>query len=98
MRDELGDDGSVHVAVGAVASIVTDDASVFEALVFPAASETPLAARRMTTVPSVEQVTVTVIDVPLEADGVIVEQVAVPLVLLKSPAAIPLTLSEKVRV
>ena len=96
MRDELGDDGAVHVAVGAVASIVTDDASVFEALVFPAASETPPDLRRNTTVPSVVQVTVTVIDVPLEADGLNVQE-AVP-VFVKSSALIPLTLSEKVRV
>ena len=60
-------------------SIVTDAASVFAARVFPAASATLPAASRSTTVPSLLHVTVTVIVLPLSADGVNVEHVAVPL-------------------
>jgi hypothetical protein len=56
-----------------------------------------LATRRATTVPSEQLAAVTVIELPLEADGVNTHPVAVP-VLEKSPAAIPLTDSEKVRV
>jgi hypothetical protein len=84
--------------VGAVVSMVTDAASVLEALVLPAVSDTPPDARRKTTVPSLVQVTATVIEVPDAADGVNAHPVAVPPLLLKSPEAIPLTLSEKARV
>jgi hypothetical protein len=48
-------------------------------------------------VPSLEQVTVTVTEMPLEAEGVKVEQLAVPW-LAKSAAMIPVTVSEKARV
>jgi hypothetical protein len=65
--------------------------------VFPAVSVTPLAASRAITVPSEQPATVTVIEVPEAADGVKVQPVAVP-VLEKSPAVMPETLSEKVRV
>ena len=78
--------------------MVTEDASVFEAgPVLPAWSATEPEDRRATTVPSEQLSTVTVIVVPLEADGVKVQPVAVP-VFEKSPAVIPLTDSEKVRV
>jgi hypothetical protein len=64
--------------VGAVASIVTEVASKFEAFVFPAASATSPAPRRRINVPSDVHVTVIVTDVPFEEEGVKVEQVAVP--------------------
>ena len=54
-------------------------------------------AKRATTVPSEQLSTATVIAVPLEADGVKVQPVAVPW-LEKSPEEIPETDSEKVRV
>ena len=79
-------------------SIVTDEASVFDAgPALPAVSVTEPEARRATTVPSEQLPTVTVITVPLEADGVKVQPVAVPW-LEKSPAPMPDTASEKVRV
>jgi hypothetical protein len=87
------------VVSGAVVSIVTLDASVAElGPVLVAVSLTDPEASRSMTVPSVVQTTVTVIEVPEAADGVIDEHVAVPPELLKSPAAIPLTLSENANV
>jgi hypothetical protein len=78
--------------------MVTLVASVFVVgPVFPAVSVTPLAAKRAITVPSEQLATVIVIELPLEADGVKVQPVAVPW-LEKSPAAIPETLSEKTSV
>jgi len=71
--------------------MVTLEASA--ALVGPvlaAASVTPLAASRATTVPSEVHTTLTVIEVPEAADGVNAHPVAVP-VLEKSPEAMPLT-------
>jgi hypothetical protein len=64
--------------VGAVASIVTELASTFEAFVFPAASATSPAPRRRINVPSDVHVTVIVTEIPLEEEGVKVEQLAVP--------------------
>jgi hypothetical protein len=64
---------------------------------FPAVSVTPLATRRATTVPSEQLATVTVIELPLDADGVNTQPVAVP-ALEKSLDAMPDTLSEKVSV
>lgn len=66
--------------------------------VFDALSLTDPEARRRTTVPSVVQTTDTVMVEPDEADGVKDEHVAVPEALLKSPASIPETVSEKVSV
>jgi hypothetical protein len=87
-----------QVAVGAVRSIVTLAASVLDVgPVLPAVSVTPFAASRAITVPSEQLATVTVIEVPLEADGVNTQPVAVP-VLEKSLDAILLTDSLKVRV
>jgi hypothetical protein len=63
----------------------------------PAVSETALAAKLNTTVPSEQEETVTVIEEPELAEGVITQPVAVP-VLLKSEAVRPVTLFEKVRV
>jgi hypothetical protein len=83
--------------VGAVVSIVTELASRFVALVFPAASATVPERSRRISVPSLEQATVMVTEMPLEAEGVKVEQLAVPW-LAKSAAMIPVTVSEKARV
>jgi hypothetical protein len=58
---------------------------------FPAASDMAFAARRAMTVPSEVQVTLTVMEVPELELGVKVQPLAVPLALLKSPDAIPLT-------
>jgi len=91
-----GVDGAVHVAVGSVASIV-----ILVALValagpwFAAASLTERAASLAITVPSEVHTTVTVMDVPNDADGSNEQPVAVPVVLAKSSLVIPLTLSEK---
>jgi hypothetical protein len=66
--------------------------------VLPAGSATPLAKRRGWRVPEVEQAaTVTVKVVPLVADGVSAQPVAVP-AFVKSVASIPETDSLKVRV
>jgi hypothetical protein len=71
--------------------IVTLEASVCAlGPVLLAASETLPDERRKTTVPSELQTTATVIEVPEDAFGVNVHEVAVP-VLLKSPDATPLT-------
>jgi hypothetical protein len=75
-------------------SIVTD-AAVFNPFVFPAASATAPLLRLTMTVPSLVQVTFKLIDVPDVAEG-LKEQLAVP-ELVKSLAAMPDTLSEKVR-
>lgn len=88
----------VVVVVAGVVSIVTDVA--LEAAVgpaFPAASVTDEASILAMTVPSVAQVTATVMLDPDAADGVKVQSVAVP-VLLKSDAAMPLTDSPKASV
>jgi len=83
------------LALGTTVSIVTLDALVALAgPVLPAGSLTELAASLAITVPSDAHATVTVMDVPDDADGVNEQPVAVP-VLEKSPLAIPLTLSEK---
>lgn len=71
--------GRVTVAVGATVSMVVVVENMFE--VGPAllaASVTPLELNLISTVPSVEQVTAMVTDVPDEADGVPVVQLAVP--------------------
>ena len=91
VRDDDGELGSVHVAVGFTVSIVTlvavaaDDGPEFVAV-----SETAPDASLATTVPSEVQTTVTVIDEPDAALGVKAQPVAVP-ELLKSPETIPLT-------
>ncbi len=85
--------------VGTEVSIETDAALI--ALTGPtteAVSETEFAARRATTVPSLEQVTDTVIDDEvLAAEGVNTHPEAVP-VFEKSPDAIPDTDSSNVKV
>jgi hypothetical protein len=87
-----------NVSVGAVLSMVTVVASALAVgPLFAAASATEFAARRATTVPSDVHVTDTVTEVPEVADGVNVQPAAVP-VLLKSPAAMPETDSEKLSV
>lgn len=87
------------VVVGAVVSIVTVLASALEAgPAFDAASLAPLAAKRAITVPSDEQVTETVIEVPLEELGENEQLDAVPPALLKSPEATPETVSLKASV
>ena len=65
--------------------------------VLPASSETELSTSVANTVPSVEQVTLTVTDSPDEADGVNVQSAEVP-ALMKSSATMPFTSSEKVSV
>jgi hypothetical protein len=95
----VGDEAGAAVVVGAEVSIVTELASALDVgPVFPAASETAFAARRATTVPSLEHVTETVMLVPELVFGVNTQPVAVPASLLKSPAAIPLTDSLNARV
>ena len=85
--------------VGAVESTVMvtlEAVAVDEGPALPEPSETDPDASWATTVPSVVQVTVTVIELPDEADGV-KEQLAVP-VFVKSPVAMPDTDSLKLRV
>ncbi|MFM8884304.1 MAG: hypothetical protein ACKOH7_05830, partial [Solirubrobacterales bacterium] len=90
--------GEAQVAVGSVRSTVTVPPSAEEAgPVFPAESATPEAVSRGVTVPSPQPEAVTVIEVPLAADGVNVQPVAVP-ALEKSPEAMPETGSLKVSV
>ena len=90
---EVGDE--VQVAVGAVRSTVTEGAlSPADGAALPAESETALAASLNTTVPSEQEVAVTVIDEPELAEGVNTQPVADP-VLLKSAAVKPLTVLEK---
>jgi hypothetical protein len=80
-------------------SMVTADASEFDVgPLLPAASVTAFVASRITTVPSLEHVTETVMLVPELALGVNTQPVAVPASLLKSPAAMPLTDSLNARV
>ena len=80
------------VVVGAEVSIVTELASALDAgPVFPAESDTAFAAKRATTVPSLEHVAETVMLVPEVALGVNTQPVAVPASLLKSPAAMLFT-------
>ena len=88
------------VNVGAVAtrSIVTVEATASEAgPLLPDTSLTPLAANVRLTVPSVHELTDTVIEVPVDADGVNTQFVAVP-VFEKSDDMRPLILSLNVSV
>ena len=79
-------------------STVTEEASkLLAGPLLLAASETALAAKLKTTVPSEQEETVTVIEEPEEAEGVNKQPVAVP-VFEKSAAVNPATASEKVRV
>ena len=85
-------------AVGAVRSIVTEEAD--RAVAGPVlldSSETAAAASLSATVPSEQEVTVTVIDEPEAAEGVKTQPVADP-VFEKSAAVNPETTSEKVRI
>jgi SH3-like domain-containing protein len=91
VRDDDGDDGSVHDTVGASVSIVTDEALTPDTGPVIPDAVTALAAIRATTVPSDEHATDTVILEPEELDGVNTHPDAVP-VLEKSPAATPVTL------
>ena len=95
----VGEAGAVpQVAVGPVRSILT--AVAVAALAGPllaATSDTLLAASTGVTVPSVHPLAVTVTDVPVAAEGVKVQPVAVP-ALLKSLATMPDTGSLKVSV
>lgn len=94
----VGEGAVVEVVVGAVVSMVTLVASAIEVgPVLFAESATALAASRAMTVPSEEQVTVTVIEVPDAAEGVKVQPVAVP-VFVKSPVPMPETDSENASV
>ena len=89
------------VNVGAVAtrSIVTVEATASEAgPLLPDTSSTPPAASFRFTVPSVHELTDTVIEVPVDADGVNTQPVAVPELLEKSDEMRPLTLSLNVSV
>lgn len=96
---EVNDETDGGVESAAAVFMVTLDASASElGPVFDALSLTEPDARRITTVPSVVQTTLTVIVVPDAADGVKEEQVAVPDALLKSAAAIPDTFSENTSV
>ena len=96
VRDDDGDDGSVHDTVGASVSIVTDAAlSADTGPMIPL--DTPFAARRATTVPSDEHTTPTVIVFPDPEDGVNTHPVAVP-VFEKSLDVRPLILLLKTNV
>ena len=87
---------AVHVAVAGVRSTVTVPAlSAVDGAVFPAASETPSAARRGMRVPLPQPVTTMLIEVPEAVEGANEQPVAVP-ALVKSPAATPTTVSLKV--
>jgi hypothetical protein len=97
VRDDDGDDGSVHDTVGTSVSIVTDEALTPDTGPVMPEAETASAAIRATTVPSDEHTTDTVALEPDEPDGVNTHPVAVP-VLEKSPAAIPVTLLLKTSV
>jgi len=91
----LGED---DCSVGDVVSIVTLEADAAdEGPVLLAESVTPPDASLAITVPSEVQTMLKVIDVPDESLGVKVQPVAVP-VLLKSPDAMPLTVSLKASV
>ena len=91
----MADGVLTEATVGAVASRVTDGAVDADAgLVLLTGSSTLLAARTGTTVPFEQLETVRLIDEAIAADGVKMQPVAVP-ALVKSPAAIPLTVSEK---
>ena len=74
-----GVEGGVHVVVGATVSMVTLVATdALAGPVLPAGSLTELAASLATTVPSDAHATVTVMDVPDDADGVNEQLSAVP--------------------
>ena len=81
--------GELIVAVGTEESIVTVLASTAVAGEVLKPFVTEKAESLMTTVPSVEQSTVKTTWVPDEAEAAMVEQLAVPLALTKSPIAIP---------
>lgn len=96
----------VEVVVVLLVDVVVAEVSIVTLLAsalnngpeFPAASDMALAASRTMMVPSDEQLTLTVMVVPELALGVNVQLLAVPLALLKSPDAIPLTDSLNARV
>jgi hypothetical protein len=95
----VGEDGTtVHVAVGAVRSRVTEEAlRLATGPTLLALSLTPEAASLNTTVPSEQEDTVTVIVEPEAAEGVNTQPVAVP-VFEKSADVKPEMPSEKVRI
>ena len=79
-------------------STVTEEASkLLAGPLLPAASETALAAKLKTTVPSEQEETVIVIEEPEAAEGANKQPVAVP-AFEKSAAVKPLTDSEKFKV
>ena len=81
----------VDVVVAAVSIVTLLASALNNGPEFPAVSDIAFAASRAMTVPSDEQFTLTVMVVPELALGVNVQLLAVPLALLKSPDAIPLT-------
>ena len=97
MRDDDGDDGSVHETVGTTVSIVTDEALTPDTGPFMPDAVTASAAIRATTVPSDEHTTPTVIVFPDPEDGVNTHPVAVP-VFEKSLDVRPLILLLKTNV
>ncbi len=89
----VGVAGGVQVAVVGVRSIVVVAPSRLVAgPVLPAPSETASASRRGMSVPSEQAVTTTSIEVPVDADGVNTQPVAVPW-FVKSAAVMPTTCS-----
>ena len=88
---------AVQEAVGAVRSIVTEEASALLAgPILPAESVTEAKDRPKTTVPSEQEATVTVKEEPEEALGEKEQPAAVP-AFEKSAEVSPETASEKVR-
>jgi hypothetical protein len=81
----------VDVVVAAVSIVTLLASALNNGPEFPAASDIELVASRAITVPSDVQVTLTVMVVPELVLGAKVQLLAVPLALLKSPDAIPLT-------
>ena len=92
----LVNDSTVGGVVSAtLLSIVTEDASaVLAGPEFEASSLTEFAAIRVTTVPSLVQLTVTLMVVPEEAEGVKVHPDEEPPLFEKSPDSMPETDSE----
>lgn len=88
----------VDVVVAEVSIVTLLASALNRGPAFPAASDMAFAASRAMTVPSEVQVTLTVMLDPELALGVKVQLLAVPLALLKSPDAIPLTDSLNARV
>jgi hypothetical protein len=86
------------VVVVVLSMVTLLESALLSGPAFPALSATPLAASRSTTVPSLVHVTDTVTELPEDADGENVHPEAVPPKLLKSPDAMPETLSENARV